>query len=101
MVMEASTRHRVVTLGHERVTGEGEEGGSAVGNRAQEQLVTYRLAILATLSSSVGINAILLLLCSQGRVCTHVPSELTCMCACMCVRVFNLGILCKTHPTLM
>ena len=52
-----------------------------MGNRAQEQLVTYRLAILATLSSSVGINAFLLLLCSQGRVCTHVPSELTCMCA--------------------
>ena len=76
-----------MTPGQERVTGEGEERGRAVGNRAQEQLVTCRLAILATLSSSVGINAFLLLLCSQGRVCTHVPSELTCVCECMCVCV--------------
>ena len=60
-----------MTPGQERVTGEGEEGGRAVGNRAQEHL--DRLAIQAALSSSVGINAFLLLLCSQGRVCIHVP----------------------------
>ena len=62
-----------MTPGQESVTGEGEEGGRAAGNRAQEHLVTYRLAIQAALSSSVGINALLLLLCSQERVCTHVP----------------------------
>lgn len=75
-----------MTPGHERVTGEGEEGGSAAGNRAQEQLVTYRLAILATLSSSVGINAFCCYCVHKGGCAPMcLQSSRVCVHACVCV----------------
>lgn len=70
--------------GQERVTGEGEERGRAMGNRAQEQLVTCRLAILATLSSSVGIILSAAIVFTR-RVCTHAFRAHMCVCMYVCV----------------